>query len=108
MDRFAIVIHPLTNRLETGGKLRLNGSIRLRPNIQQKVAASACNLHQRADQMLGRFEIAVILVVGPSVVGGHASFPEAKLFRSRHIVWPGTGVFMVEVQSLSLDRNAGR
>ncbi len=83
VDGLAVHLEPGADPQQALLELRLDGPLRRRTDIQQEVAALAGDLNERTDQLRDRLVVAVVLVVGPGTVDGHASFPEPELLRRR-------------------------
>src|SRR6202165_5501583 len=84
VDGISVETDPVADNTETLLEFRLNEAIGLWTHIEQKVAAAACYFHQGPNEKLRRFEIPIMYVVCPSVIDGHARFPQLKVLGLRN------------------------
>src|SRR5438105_4248859 len=77
VDRLAVLVHPLTDGVEYGDRLRGDGAVGLGADVEKVVAAVVRARDEVADDLLRRLPGVVGALVTPTVVHRHARLPRA-------------------------------
>ena len=78
VDRLRITADVFSHLVQNGRAGFGNPPLRIRPHIQQAVAAPADRFQQQTDQLIGTFPLVVIFIVTPGIIDCGRDLPGSR------------------------------